>query len=1071
MKTLLILTLSGSAVALLLLALRYVLLRRMPSTVYYYAWLLVLLRLALPLPGLVGGVRAAEAPAAQTAAAPVSAPAAPEAGDALYYSPAAPLQDNPLPVTAEESEAAPELPAESRAATAPARSASVRPETFFLCAWALGTLVSLGYTLWAYLRFTRRLRRTLRAPEVSVRALYRSLPGRKCAIYTSRAVKTPLMFGLLSPTIVLPERDFDEAALAGIFRHELTHYRRGDALYKWFAVLVLSAHWFNPLSYLIRRELDRACELSCDELLLRDMSREQKQAYGDTLLRMAAAGALPAGVVATTFSTEKRNLKERLEQIMHYRRGAGRALAALLSLVLLAGCAAGAGPRAPEASSAPGEGSRTVHVSNVDELLAAIAPDTLILLDEGSYDFADAKDYGKGSGPYYDWNEVTMTGTAPCYQLVIHDADNLSIFGAGMDRTSICISPRYANVLHFYNCQGLTLSELTAGHSPEPGFCRGGVVELVDCGEVSVLYCGLYGCGTIGVKATDCHDLSVADCRIYECSYSAVDVLRCRNVRVSNCEIDRHGARPGQAGATALFSASNTDGFVLYGNRVHDNTAQYLMSCSYTQNAFFLTNEVSSNRFDSALFSFDQYPGVVDGCVFSSNTGYDGVRKPLWIINREADIVDRDGNSLTDEALEAMTLFEIDPNLVFPPVRAEKAAEAEAGATLSVRTVDELLRSLGPQRTILLDGALFDLSQAANYGSKGGEYYYWVQTYDGPKLVIHDVDGLTLRAAAEAPEDTAISAVPRYADVLSFSNCSDLRLEGFTAGHTVEPGSCSGGVLLFENCAGVTVERCRLYGCGILGLQGSNCRDVAVTDCEIYECSQGAVSFYRTEGLVFTGCDVHDVPSPALTLRECSGMRWNGADLLGERLDLDENGVPVEASALLAEIARQESLHRTWNGQEQSSPDSIAQLENPYHDQGLHRCEPGSDRAVFIDEVRQLIADGRWVELSKRIRFPVQVFVDDRAFHLWTPQEFVSSLSDESFCEKNGIEAWREQVAAASSEELGECLYGETFADHLMAFIAQDNGNGIISYRISCISLQTPLWPGNPPSAPAETTP
>ena len=41
----------------------------------------------------------------------MSAPAAPEAGDALYYSPAAPLPDNPLPVTAEESEAAPELPA------------------------------------------------------------------------------------------------------------------------------------------------------------------------------------------------------------------------------------------------------------------------------------------------------------------------------------------------------------------------------------------------------------------------------------------------------------------------------------------------------------------------------------------------------------------------------------------------------------------------------------------------------------------------------------------------------------------------------------------------------------------------------------------------------------------------------------------------------------------------------------------------------------------------------------------------------------------------------------------------
>ena len=46
------LTLSGSAMALVLLALRYVFLKRMPSTVYYYAWLLVLLRFVLPLPGL-----------------------------------------------------------------------------------------------------------------------------------------------------------------------------------------------------------------------------------------------------------------------------------------------------------------------------------------------------------------------------------------------------------------------------------------------------------------------------------------------------------------------------------------------------------------------------------------------------------------------------------------------------------------------------------------------------------------------------------------------------------------------------------------------------------------------------------------------------------------------------------------------------------------------------------------------------------------------------------------------------------------------------------------------------------
>ena len=48
MNTLLALTLSGSVLALLLLSLRYYVLRKMPSTVYYYAWLLVLLRFVCP---------------------------------------------------------------------------------------------------------------------------------------------------------------------------------------------------------------------------------------------------------------------------------------------------------------------------------------------------------------------------------------------------------------------------------------------------------------------------------------------------------------------------------------------------------------------------------------------------------------------------------------------------------------------------------------------------------------------------------------------------------------------------------------------------------------------------------------------------------------------------------------------------------------------------------------------------------------------------------------------------------------------------------------------------------------
>ena len=62
LEMLISLSVAGSVLALLLLLLRRALGRRIPSTFYYYAWLLVLLRFVLPVPGLMR----LERPAAQS---------------------------------------------------------------------------------------------------------------------------------------------------------------------------------------------------------------------------------------------------------------------------------------------------------------------------------------------------------------------------------------------------------------------------------------------------------------------------------------------------------------------------------------------------------------------------------------------------------------------------------------------------------------------------------------------------------------------------------------------------------------------------------------------------------------------------------------------------------------------------------------------------------------------------------------------------------------------------------------------------------------------------------------------
>ncbi len=599
--------------------------------------------------------------------------------------------------------------------------------------------------------------------------------------------------------------------------------------------------------------------------------------------------------------------EERLVQIMTYRKNVSRVVAALLALALLTGCGA-AGPAAPaetpavpaesaepttvpetEAPAEPQLGQRDIHVSNVDELLAAIAPNTTIWLANGDYDLTAAENYGKTpEGVSYTWEQQGQPGE---YGLVIMDVENLVLRGEDPAETRILTGPRYVNVLRFIDCEAPGLEALTVGHT-EGAYCFGGVLRFDRCDRATIGNCGLFGCGTIGVWARDCEELRVINSRIYECSSSAVSVNGCRDVLVEDCEIYDHGKRWEGSNAQSLFEAVDTDGFVIFNNRLADSDVWYLVDCVRSRDVFFLSNEVSGNRVGISMFHFEQYPCVVDGCVF------DGNECSVWVPEHALGPVDPDGQFLDREALESMSLHDCDPNMPFPAIAlGETAAEIEPGGTVSVSSVDEFLAAIGPDRTILLEGELYDLSEASTYGKTGSEYYRWAECYDGPKLVIENVSGLSIVAPLGDAPAVVISAAPRYADVLSFSNCSDLVLEGFTAGHTKEPGTCAGGVLNFENCSDVRIERCRLFGCGILGIQTANCSDLTLTRTEIYECSQGAGEFNKTSGIVFHDCSIHDVPSPQLCFSKCGYIEWNDEPLSGTQYDVGKDGWLVEAAS------------------------------------------------------------------------------------------------------------------------------------------------------------------------------
>ena len=175
------------------------------------------------------------------------------------------------------------------------------------------------------------------------------------------------------------------------------------------------------------------------------------------------------------------------------------------------------------------ETQNQVTVTTVDEFLAAIAPNTEIIVDAELIDLSKATGYGKINGDYYYWAEE-FDGP----ELFITGVSNLTIRGSSEDHNMNVISsvPRYSDVLNFFNCSNVMVTGLTAGHTEEPGYCMGGVLSFMNCQDILVEDCGLFGCGTLGVKAESSKNIQIINNDIYDCTVGGVELNYCDDVNV-----------------------------------------------------------------------------------------------------------------------------------------------------------------------------------------------------------------------------------------------------------------------------------------------------------------------------------------------------------------------------------------------------------------------------------------------------------------------------------------------------------------------------------------------------------
>ena len=134
-------------------------------------------------------------------------------------------------------------------------------------------------------------------------------------------IASPIMIGFFRARIVLPACELDDKELSYIFVHELIHYKQRDMFYKWLIQIVVCAHWFNPFVYLLEKEVNKSCELSCDEKVISILDDKARREYGDTLISFLQSNNLYKSSLASVTLTEgAEQLKERLGAIMKFKK-------------------------------------------------------------------------------------------------------------------------------------------------------------------------------------------------------------------------------------------------------------------------------------------------------------------------------------------------------------------------------------------------------------------------------------------------------------------------------------------------------------------------------------------------------------------------------------------------------------------------------------------------------------------------------------------------------------------------------------------------------------------------------
>ncbi len=179
--------------------------------------------------------------------------------------------------------------------------------------WGIGVLFNLCKAVYSYWHFKKTILNFPVLEDQSINNILHSILKKYNKLVSLRIIQTdkittPIIFGFYNPCIVVPSIYLTEREWNYILSHEIAHYFHGHLWNKAIFQFLHVLYWWNPLVYLLKKQMDKTLEMQVDLIVTKTMDESSRIEYLECLLKIAKNCVCQVDELAMTFSSEQNSI-------------------------------------------------------------------------------------------------------------------------------------------------------------------------------------------------------------------------------------------------------------------------------------------------------------------------------------------------------------------------------------------------------------------------------------------------------------------------------------------------------------------------------------------------------------------------------------------------------------------------------------------------------------------------------------------------------------------------------------------------------------------------------------------